>query len=413
MGKRKKRADGEGCVFRKRADLWGAYIEMEDGKRKYFYAKSQQKVLEKLDAAREEKRRGTLVIAPQQTVAQYLAYWLEHTVKDTVRPRTYERYEAIVRLHIVPVFGKVKLQALTPQHVQTLKSKKLKEGLSPTTVSAIHEMLHKALDDAIKMGLIARNVCEVVSPPRKQHKEITPLTAEQSRRLLDAARGHPQEVLFVLALATGMRRGELLGLKWQDINFTTGVLQVRRALSRLPTQMGRERGDLYIEAEPKTRSGRRSIALPRFAAEALKQHRIRQEAIRRAAGDAWEAHDYVFCTPLGTHLNPGYGVLVQLKVLLKKAGLPDVRFHDLRHSAATLLLSKGVHPKVVQEILGHSEISMTMDIYSHVLPTMQREAMDRLNQEFSIEEEDILEEGDGKGGDEEDDESGGAVPASA
>jgi integrase len=109
MGKRKKRADGEGCVFRKRADLWGAYIETEDGKRKYFYAKSQQKVLEKLEAAREEKRRGTLVIAPQQTVAQYLAYWLEHAVKDAVRPRTYERYEAIVRLHIVPVFGKVKL----------------------------------------------------------------------------------------------------------------------------------------------------------------------------------------------------------------------------------------------------------------------------------------------------------------
>jgi integrase len=404
MGKRKKRADGEGCVFRKRADLWGAYIEMEDGKRKYFYAKSQQKVLEKLDAAREEKRRGTLVIAPQQTVAQYLAYWLEHTVKDAVRPRTYERYEAIVRLHIVPVFGKVKLQGLTPQHVQTLKSKKLKDGLSSTTVSAIHEMLHKALDDAIKMGLIARNVCEAVSPPRKQHKEINPLTAEQSRRLLDAAKGHPQEALFVLALATGMRRGELLGLKWQDINFATGMLQVRRALSRLPTQMGRERDDLYIEAEPKTRSSRRGIALPHFAVEALKQHRIRQREMRCVAGDAWEDHDYVFCTPLGTHLNPGHGVLVQLKMLLKKAGLPDVRFHDLRHSAATLLLNKGVHPKVVQEILGHSEISMTMDIYSHVLPTMQREAMDRLNQEFFIEEEK-----DGKKGGEDDD-GGGAVP---
>ena len=141
MGKRRKRADGEGCVFRKRADLWGAYIEVEDGKRKYFYAKTQQKVLEKLDAAREERRRGTLVIAPQQTVAQYLVYWLENAVKDAVRPRTYERYESIVRLHLVPVFGKVKLQALTPQHVQALKSKKLKEGLSPTTVCAIHEML--------------------------------------------------------------------------------------------------------------------------------------------------------------------------------------------------------------------------------------------------------------------------------
>ena len=140
--------------------------------------------------------------------------------------------------------------------------------------------MHKALDDAIKMGLIARNVCEAVSPPRKQHKEINPLTAEQSRRLLDAAKGHPQEALFVLALATDMRRGELLGLKWQDINFATGVLHVRRALSRLLAQMGRERDDLYIEAEPKTRSSRRGIALPHFAVEALKQHRIHQGEMR-------------------------------------------------------------------------------------------------------------------------------------
>lgn len=263
-----------------------------------------------------------------------------------------------------------------------LKSKKLKEGLSSTTVSAIQGVLHKALDDAIKMGLIVRNACDAVSSPRKQHKEIQPLTSEQARKLLEAAKGHPQEALFVLALATGMRRGELLGLKWQDVNLDEGTLQVRRTLSRLPTQMGRDRGDLYVEAEPKTKSSRRNIALASFAVEALKQHSIRQKGMKRLAGDMWEEHDYVFCTPLGKHLNPGHGVLVQLKILLEKAGLPDIRFHDLRHSAATLLLSMGVHSKVVQEILGHSEISMTMDIYSHVLPTMQKDAMVKLNQAF-------------------------------
>lgn len=183
-------------------------------------------------------------------------------------------------------------------------------------------------------------------------------------------------------LATGMRRGELLGLKWQDINLDKGTLQVRRTLSRLPTQMGKDRGDLYIESEPKTKSSRRNIVLTGFALDALKQHRVRQEQMRSVAGDSWENHDYVFCTPLGKHLNPGHGVLVQLKLLLKKAGLPDIRFHDLRHSAATLLLSMGVHPKVVQEILGHSEIGMTMNTYSHVLPTMQRDAMDRFNRVF-------------------------------
>jgi integrase len=202
------------------------------------------------------------------------------------------------------------------------------------------------------------------------------LTPEQARRLLDAAKGHPQEALFVLALATGMRRGELLGLKWQDVNLDMGVLQVRRALTRMPTGLG------YQEAEPKTKTSRRSIILPSFAIEALKEHRTRQLEMKQKAGIAWEEHDYVFCTSTGKHLSPGHDVLVQLKKLLEKAGLPDIRFHDLRHSTATLLLSKGVHPKVVQEILGHSAINMTMDIYSHVLPTMHKEAMDGLNDIF-------------------------------
>lgn len=378
-----KKANGEGSIYRRNVDgMYVGSITLEDGKRKYFYSKKRQEVHDKMNAALLERQQGTLITAPQQTVSQYLAYWLEHNVQDVVRPRTYERYEAIVRLHIIPVLGKVKLHSLTPQHMNTLKSKKLKEGLSATTVSAVHEMFHKALDDAVKMGLVARNVCDMVSPPRKQHKEFHLLTVEQVQKLLETAKGHPQETLFVLALATGMRRGELLGLKWQDISLNKGTLQVRRMLSRLPTQMGKTRGDRYIESEPKTKSSKRNIVLAGFALESLKQHRVRQDTMRQVAGDVWEEHDYVFCTALGKHLDPGYDALVQLKRLLAKAGLPDIRFHDLRHSAATLLLSMGVHPKVVQEILGHSEISMTMDIYSHVLPTMQRDAMELFNQMF-------------------------------
>ena len=378
-----KKANGEGTIYKRSVDgMYVGSITLENGKRKYFYSKKKQEVRDKLNTALHERQKGTLITTPQQTLDQYLKDWLENTVKDTVRPRTYERYESIVRLHIVPTLGKVKLQALTPRHIQTLKSKKLKEGLSPTTVSAIQDMFHKALDDAIKMELLSRNVCEAVSSPRKQHKEIQPLMPDEALKLLDAAKGHPQEALFVLALATGMRRGELLGLKWQDINFTDGTLQVRRTLSRLPTQMGKDNGDLYIEADTKTKSSKRNIVLAGFAFEALKQHRVRQEEMRRVAGDSWVDHDYVFCTSIGTHLDPGHDALVQLKHLLEKAGLPERRFHDLRHSAATLLLSMGIHPKVVQEILGHTEISMTMDIYSHVLPTMQRDAMNKLNQAF-------------------------------
>ena len=377
-----KKANGEGSIYRRKVDgMYVGCITLDDGKRKYFYSKKRQEVHDKMQAALLEKQQGTLVTAPQQTVSQYLAYWLEHNVRDAVRPRTYERYESIVRLHIVPIMGKVKLQALTPQHINTLKSKKLKEGLSPTTVSAIHDMLHKALDDAVKMGLIARNVCDVVSHTRKQHKEINPLMPEQARKLLEAVKGHPQEALFVLALATGMRRGELLGLKWQDINLDKGTLQVRRMLSRLPTQMGKENGDLYVEAEPKTKSSRRNIVIAGFALEALKEHRKRQNEMKRLAGDSWEEHDYVFCKALGQHLDPG-GVLVQLKHWLEKAGLPDRRFHDLRHSAATILLQARVQLKTVQELLGHSTIATTADIYSHVSSEMREEIVNKMDDFF-------------------------------
>lgn len=170
--------------------------------------------------------------------------------------------------------------------------------------------------------------------------------------------------------------------EWQDINFAQGTLQVRRTLSRLPTQMGKERGDMYIESEPKTKSSKRNIVLTGFALDALRLHRLRQEEMRRVAGDSWQEHDYVFCSPTGTYLSPGHNALVQLKKLLEKADLPDIRFHDLRHSTATMLLMMSVHPKIVQEILGHSEISMTMDIYSHVLPTLQKEAIEKLNKAF-------------------------------
>jgi len=370
-----RRGHGEGSIYKRKDGRWVASIMLENRKRKEFYGKTRKEVQEKLKVALRELQQGTLVTGPQQTVAQYLNEWLK-VHKQVIRPRSYERYEAIIRLHLVPMLGKLPLQKLTGQHLQQLYTEKLESGLSSTTVSAIHSMLHTALDDAIKLGILTRNVCEAVSPPRKVHKEMKPLTPEQVRQLLEVAKGHPQEALFILALATGMRRGELLGLKWQDIHFEKGVLQVQRALTRMPTGLG------YKETEPKTRKSRRSIVLTAFAMEALKKHQAKQLEMKIAAGNAWEEHDYVFCTAAGKHLHPGHDVLEELKKLLKKAALPDVRFHDLRHSTATLLLSKGVHPKVVQEILGHSEISMTLDTYSHVLPTMQKAAMEGLNDFF-------------------------------
>ena len=374
-----KRGNGEGSIYKRKDNLWAACISVdtaEGRKRKYFYGKTRKEVQEKLAAALHDRQQGTLVTAPSQTVEHFLADWLENSQRHSVRPRTYERYEELVRLHIVPVLGKHQLQKLSAQHLRAFYTRKLDEGLSPTTVTHFHNVLHKALKDAERWGLVARNVCKLVSPPRRVRFEIKPLALAQVHNLLEAVKGDDMEALFHLALATGMRRGEVMGLKWQDIDFAKGTLQVRRILSRVPSKLP---GKGYVEAEPKTQKSRRSIVIAPFALEALKQHRVRQLEAKLKAGPAWEEHDYVFCTSIGTHLNPTRDILDPLKRLLKKADLPNIRFHDLRHSAATLLLSVGVHPKVVQEILGHSQISMTLDVYSHVLPTMQQEAMSKLN----------------------------------
>ena len=368
-----KRGNGEGSIYKQRDNLWAASITVETAqgrKRKYFYGKTRKEVQEKLAAAAHERQQGTIVTAPNQTIEQFLTNWLM-THKSSVRPRTTERYEGFVRLHVVPVIGRVRLDKLSAQHVQTLYAQKLEEGLSPTTVNTLHMMLHRALKDALRWGLVARNVCDLVSPPRRAHYEFKSLSKEQAQKLLTALHGHNMEALFVLALTTGMRRGEILALKWQDIDFEQNMLQVRRIFTR-------SKGQRYLEAEPKTEKSRRSVALPAITTTLLKKHQASQQELRRQVGEYWQAHDLVFCTALGTPLNPNK-VLERFKTVLKKAGLPAIRFHDLRHSAATMLLAMGVHPKVVQELLGHNQISMTMDIYSHVLPTMQKDAMSKMN----------------------------------
>lgn len=372
-----KRGRGEGSIYRRKDGRWTAEISLEGGKSKFLYGKTRKEVQEKLKTALYEQQKGMLVTGPQQKVEQFLTHWLENVHKQSIRARTYERYEEIIRLHLVPGIGHHQLQKLSPQHIQSFYKKKLEEGLSNTTVISFHNVLHKALETAVRWSLIGRNTCDLVSPPRRKRFEIRPLNIQQIHQLLAVVHGHRLEALFILALATGMRRGEILGLKWQDLDLEHGTLQVRRILTRIPSKMP---GKGFEEAEPKTDRGRRGIVLPSFTVEALKQHRIRQLEAKLKAGSVWQDHDYVFCTSIGTHLNPTRDVLDVLKSLLAKAGLPSIRFHDLRHSSATMLLAMKVHPKIVQEILGHSQINVTLDIYSHVLPTMQEEAMSKMNE---------------------------------
>lgn len=369
-----RRGHGEGSIYRRKDGRWAASMTIEGYKRKTFYGKTRKEVQDKLNMALHEQKQGTLVTGAQQTLKQYLESWLEEVHKPSIRISTYVKYRSMLNKHILPTLGHIRLQKLTAQQVQKLYSDKQKEGLSAKSITLIHGLLHSALDNAVRWNLVARNVCDAVSLPRVARHEVQPLTPEQARRLLEAVRGHRLEGILTLALATGMRRGELLALRWRDINFEDKSLRIRHTVDRIT-------GYGYIENEPKTPTSRRNIMLPNFVIDVLKQHRSGQLEAREKAGATWEDNDLVFCNTHGGYLSPDY-LLEVFDKLIEEAGLPRIRFHDLRHSAATILLSMGIHPKVVQELLGHSKIGITMDTYSHVLPAMHREAMNEMDDLF-------------------------------
>lgn len=375
-----RRSPGDGSVFQRKDKRWVVQIELEDGNRKTYYVKSKQEGREKLKQLQRQIEQGTLATGPQQTVKQYLEYWLEEVHKPNIKISTYVKYRKVIQGYIIPALGDVKLEKLTPQHVKSLYNKKQRDGLSPKTIHSIHGVLHKALDNAVLWSLVSRNVCSVVKPPRLVKTEKPSLTLEEAHKLLESIRGHRLEMLLTLALTTGMRRGEMLALRWSDIDFKKKLVRVRRTVDYIPRHG-------YVENEPKTTAGRRSITLADFVLDMLKQHRTRQLEAKSKVGSDWEDRNLVFTDLAGGYFNPRYLEKLFPKVLTE-AGLPSMRFHDLRHSAATLLLEMGVSMKVVQEILGHSSYVITADTYTHVLPAQQPEAMKHWDEEFGGDDKD-------------------------
>jgi integrase len=378
MAKKKQRGNGAGTVYPRKNKAGkvigyrGSYIV--NGKRYYVSAKTKTETEQKLRQAMTDADRGLTFDAGGLTLGDYLDRWLNDSVRDTVRNTTFERYEQIVRMHIKPALGRVKLKNLTPTHVRGLYKEKL-QSRSPRTVQYIHVTLHKALKQAVNDGLVPRNVTDSVKPPQVRREEIHPLTPEQVNALLNAARGDRLEALYMLAIHTGLRQGELLGLKWEDVNLEEGTLQVRRTLT---TAKGGP-----VLSTPKTKGSRRSVKLTQSAVEALRCHLQQQLGEIDMAGSLWEENGLIFASETGEPLERRSIVKYQFKKVLKCAGLPDIRFHDLRHTCATLLLGRNVNPKIVSEMLGHATIAITLDTYSHVLPNMQDEAAKALEDALS------------------------------
>jgi integrase len=367
--KRNKRGQNEGGCYQRKDGRWEASITLAivDGKpkRKSYYGTTKAQAMAAMRAAQRERDAGLPIDVPRQTVGQFLDRWLADVVSPTVRPKTHHSYAQIVRLHLKPALGHHQLAKLAPQHVQTMMNDKLAAGLSPRTVQYLRAVLRQALGQALKWGLVHRNVATLVDPPRSIRHDITFLTPEQARTLLDAAKGDRLEALYSVALALGLRQGEALGMRWEDIDLDGGSVTVRYALQRID-------GTLRL-VEPKTSRSRRTVSLPAGVSSALLAHRDRQAFERSFAGDRWVETGLVFTTPKGTPLD-ARNVVRHFKATLDRAGLPDMRWHDLRHTCASLLLAEGVGPRTIMEILGHSQISLTMNTYSHVMPQANREA---------------------------------------
>lgn len=363
MAKRRtggKRGNGEGSIYRHKDGRFVARVTMADGRRKAFYGRTREDAAGKLNDALRSVRNGVSLPSDLLTVADFASQWLE-AVQPNLRARTYALYESVLRVHVIPRIGRIKLARLSAADVQRLYAEVT--GSRRNTYAVIHRML----EQAVRWDMVARNVVGLVQPPRIPRRDLVVLDGTQARTFLTVCRGHRLEALFVLAITTGARSGELLGLSWDQVDLTAGTISIRRSLQELDGK--------FALAEPKTRRSRRTIAIPPVAVEALRRHHVRQLEESLRLGPAWRNEwNLVFTTEIGTPIDRHHVLGRHYRPLLAKAGLPvTLRFHDLRHIAASLALGQGMPVPAVSEMLGHADAAITLRVYAHAVPGVQRQ----------------------------------------
>ena len=366
----RRRANNEGSVYKRKDGRWVGQVTVQ-GRPVAKYGKTKGECLEWVKTMLAQIDGGMNWQGTRVTLAEYMQEWLK-TVQNTVKPKTIEQYIQVSNQHILPMLGKYKLKDLRPDRIQAFYNRKLEGGASQRTVVMIHNVLHHALRRALQLGLVTRNSTDAVVKPKLKRTEMHVLDEIQVRSLLMAAKSSKMEGLLQLAITTGMREGELIGLKWADLDWTGRRLHVQRQVQRIKKEG-------LVFSSPKTAKSRRVVALGSGTIEKLREQLERQQLERMFAGTKWVENDLIFANTIGKPMEPA-NVLKLFKELLVKANLPDIRFHDLRHTAATLMLLQEVHPKIVQERLGHSDISLTLNTYSHVLPSMQEGAADKMDE---------------------------------
>jgi integrase len=372
--KARRRGNSEGSIYRLADGRWrgSAFLGYRDGKphRKYVTRRTRADVAKEVGRLVALQRQGALVTTGRITMADWLATYMDQVARPKVRPRTFERYQGDIARHIIPAIGRHRLDQLRPAHLLELYNAKAAEGLSGASLRHIHAVIRRALNVAVKWQLISVNPANLVDAPRPAQHEVIPLSATAARQLVRAAQGDRMEARWLIGLALGLRQGEALGLWWEDVDLDAGLIRVRRALQR-------QRCTGLVFTDPKTARSKRTIPLPDQIVEVFRDHQERQAKECITAGSLWRGSPCVFTTPAGGPVDPRNDYR-QFKKLLVRAGLPSVRLHDLRHTAASLLLAQGVPARVVMEILGHSQIALTMNTYSHVTLEVSREAADRM-----------------------------------
>lgn len=369
-----RRGPGEGSIYKRESDgRWVGTLNLGFDsrgrrRRRTYYARTQREVREKLEAGKARARDGVVILSKSPTVREWLDQFVSGKTSDWA-PGTCRRNAGIVRAHLGPALGRHRLDKLTPMHVKTMLDAKLADGLSPKTVQLIRALLVSALRQAEEWGLVARNVARLVPGPRMRRREVEPLSPEESATLLKNVEGHEHEALFTLAISLGMRQGEILGLGWADLDLDEATLSVRRTLHKVDGQ--------YELRDPKTEKSRRSLPIPQFVLASLKRHRVEQLERRMRAGGDENQWDLVFTDHAGRPLH-GPTVTRRLQALMKRHEMRRIRFHDLRHSCASLLLAQGVPLTSIQEVLGHANFYITRDTYSHIGVELKREAADAM-----------------------------------
>lgn len=378
MAKGRRRGNGEGSVSQRTDGRWETRISLDVPPwRKSFYFRTEPEAIQKLKEVHRDVLLGRPVAPERHTLARFMEWWLENSVKPNLAPSTYSQYSIMARCYISPTLGKVELAKLTPQQVsafhQRLRTQVGRKGkpLSKRSIQVAHDVLSIALEQAVRQELIPRNPARQVDRPRAETPPTKFLEPEQAKKLIEALKEDRLKAMYVAAIAMGLRKGEVLALKWEDLDVERGLLKVQGNLQRIEGKL--------VLGKPKTKKSAATASVPQIALAALRDHRIRQLEERFSMGPAWRDTGHVFTTTVGTPIDPR-SVNRHLDQLLAKVGLPHVTFHGLRHSMATLAMAAGVPREVIMKAMRHSQSSMTW-LYMHLYPELQQEvsdAMDRM-----------------------------------